>query len=90
MATYIVTYDLYKQGQNYDCLIKKLKEYGTHWHMQQSVWIIGTSQSASQICDNLKACIDDNDKLFVGKLSGEAAWVGYKQEITKWLKGMLQ
>lgn len=89
MATYIVTYDLHKQGQNYDCIIKKLEAYGTYWHMQQSVWIISTSQTAAQVRDNLQVCLDQNDKLFVGRLSGEAAWVGYEDRITQWLKSTL-
>jgi CRISPR/Cas system-associated endoribonuclease Cas2 len=89
MAAYIVTYDLYKQGQNYTCLTEKLEAYGTHWHMQQSVWIISTNETAAQIRDKLSPCLDSNDKLFVGKLSGEAAWVGYNQKITDWLKGTL-
>ena len=89
MATYVVSYDLNQQGQNYDCIIKKLKAYGTHWHMQQSVWIIVADASATQIRDNLKSCLDSNDKLFVAKLSGEAAWSGYRQTVTDWLKKYL-
>lgn len=86
MSAYIVSYDLHQQGQNYTCLIEKLKGYGTHWHMQQSVWIVVTNQTAVQIRDNLSPCLDSNDKLFVGKLSGEAAWKGYSSSITQWLK----
>lgn len=51
-----------------------------------SVWIIITSQGAIQIRDFLSPCLDSNDKLFVGKLSGEAAWTGYRAQITEWLK----
>jgi CRISPR/Cas system-associated endoribonuclease Cas2 len=86
MAAYIVSYDLHVSGQNYECIVKKLESYGTHWHMQRSVWIIITSQSAIQIRDFLSPCLDSNDKLFVGKLSGEAAWTGYRAQITEWLK----
>ena len=89
MAAYIVTYDLHKQGQNYDCLHEKLEAYPTHWHMQQSVWIIATNQTAVQIRDSLGECLDQNDKLFVGKLSGEAAWRGYSKDVTNWLKNRL-
>ena len=85
MAAYIVTYDLHKEGQNYDCLIEKLKSYGTHWHMQRSVWIVATNQTAVQIRDKLKPCLDSNDKLFVGRLSGEAAWHGYGKKISDWI-----
>lgn len=89
MAAYIVAYDLQKQGQNYECLIGKLKTYPTRWHMQQSVWIIDTTESSVQIRDFLTPCLDTNDKLFVGRLSNEAAWYGYTSEITQWLKQRL-
>lgn len=89
MASHIVAYDLHKQGQNYDCIIKKLEAYGTYWHIQGSVWIIKSDQTCAQIRDHLKTCLDDNDKLFVGRLTGEAAWVGYPQNITTWLKDHL-
>ncbi|MES2002823.1 MAG: hypothetical protein V4444_11015 [Pseudomonadota bacterium] len=90
MSTYIVTYDLMKQGQNYECLIKKLDAYTTHWHAQGSVWIIETSNSASQIRDDLSSCLDANDKLIVARLQGEAAWLGYGDSISKWLKDRLE
>ncbi|WP_417320227.1 CRISPR-associated protein Cas2 [Erythrobacter aureus] len=86
MSAYIVTYDLHKQGQNYDCLVKKLKQYSGWFHMQGSVWVISTNSTSTQIRDDLKSCLDSNDKLFVGKLSGEAAWWGYTQVDTDWLK----
>lgn len=86
MSSYIVAYDLYQSGQNYDCIIKKLEAYPTHWHMQQSVWVIETMQSASDVRDNLLSCLDANDKIFVGSLSGAAAWYGYGDKINKWVK----
>lgn len=86
MSSYIVAYDLYQSGQNYQCLINKLKEYPTRWHMQRSVWIIETSETAVQVRDKLSACLDSNDKLYVGKLAGEAAWTGYSDEVSRWIK----
>lgn len=89
MATYIVTYDLHQRGQNYDCINAKLKGYGTYWHIQGSVWIIKTAQTAVQVRDSLRNCLDGNDKLVVARLSSEAAWYGYNQDIDNWLKGQL-
>lgn len=89
MKSYIIVYDLHKEGQNYDCLHEKLKKYTVNWHIQRSVWIVATDQKSKQIRDNLKSCLDSNDKLFVGKLNGEAAWHGYSQKVTDWLKKYL-
>lgn len=86
MYTYIVTYDLHKHGQNYDCIHNKLRSYGKWCHLQQSVWLIATSRSAVQIRDHLSGCLDGNDKLLVAKLSGEAAWNGYGTQISQWIK----
>lgn len=89
MAAYIVCYDLMAPGQNYDRLTKTIESYyKTHWKMQQSVWIIQSTQTATQIRDHLNKCLDRNDKLFVGKLSA-GAWSGYPDNITKWLKSVI-
>lgn len=90
MATFIVTYDLMKQGQNYACITKKLEAYPTHWHLQGSVWIIQTNETAAQIRNALQPCLDQNDKLLVARLEGEAAWYGYSDHNSQWLKGRLE
>lgn len=90
MPAYIVAYDLKKHGQNYPCITEKLEAYGTHWHMQASVWIVISTQTVAQIRDNLQQCLDENDELMVARLSGEAAWRGYSTAITLWLKANLK
>lgn len=89
MPAYIVVYDLHTPGQNYECLTEKIEAYGYYWHVQRSVWIIVTRDSAEAIRDNLKQCLDRNDKLLVARLSGEAAWSGYKDDDGSWLKSAL-
>lgn len=84
MPTYIVTYDLMKQGQNYDCIIKMLDAYPRRFHMQQSVWIVVTDQTCVQLQASLATCLDQNDKLFVGQISA-AAWKSMGTEIDGWL-----
>lgn len=86
MTAYLVAYDLHTRGQNYDCLYEKLKAYGTWCHIQDSVWVVVTTLTASQIRDQLAICLDGNDKLFVARLSGEAAWIGHTSEVSDWLK----
>ncbi|MBK8197772.1 MAG: hypothetical protein IPK75_05325 [Acidobacteria bacterium] len=85
-----MTYDLKQAGQNYACISKKLEAYQAHWHMQGSVWIIQTSKSAAQIRDELKACLDQNDTLFVARLEGESAWHGFSDKAGVWLKSKLE
>lgn len=87
MSAFIVTYDLIQQGQNYQCIIGKLKEMGAY-HLQQSVWIVSSTSSAIAIRDALAPCLDRNDKLFVGRLDS-AAWNGYSDDVTAWLKTII-
>lgn len=86
MAAYIVTYDLHEQGQNYNCIIKKLEAYPANWHMQRSVWVIATHDDAGTIYDDLRPCLDDNDRLFVARITDDAAWsTGYGEKVKAWL-----
>ena len=89
MACYAVTYDLFKSGQNYDELIKAIKGYSNWCHLQQSVWLVVSSNTAQEVRDHLRRYIDSNDKLFVGKMAGEGAWYGHTQEVSDWLKKYL-
>jgi hypothetical protein len=88
MATYIISYDLRKPGQNYEQLYEAIKSYGTWAKINESLWAIVTTSNATQVRDKLLAHIDSNDRLFVIKSGVEAAW---KNSICKneWLKERL-
>ena len=74
MSSMIISYDLRAPGSNYTSLYEKLKSY-THWaKITESSWFIKTSKSCADVRDELSKVLDSNDRLFVGKLSGEAAW----------------
>lgn len=84
MATYIIDYDLNTPGKNYDALISQIKTYP--WaKICKSSWAVKSSQTAAQIRDSLTPHIDSDDKLFVAKIDGWAAW-GLPKEVTDWLK----
>ena len=83
----IIGYDLRRPGQNYDSLIKQIKELGSWWHGLDSTWIIKTNQTATQIRDVLRQHIDSNDRLLVAELTGNAAWTGSMSDTAaKWLR----
>jgi CRISPR/Cas system-associated endoribonuclease Cas2 len=76
MAKYIVSYDLKKPGDEYEKLIKHIQTFD-HWaRIHKSVWFVETEKSAKELRDDLLSYIDSNDKIFVVKESGEAAWRG--------------
>lgn len=84
--TLMVGYDLNKSGQNYDKLIDALTAYGTYWHHLDSTWLIRTTKTCVEVRDELKAFIDGNDELLVAELSGVAAWAGFSDSGSKWIK----
>ena len=74
MAIFIVAYDLNIVGQNYTCITAKLKSL-SHCHVQGSVWFVEYSGNAVNLRDQLKDCLDQNDRLFVDQVSG--TWAGW-------------
>jgi CRISPR/Cas system-associated endoribonuclease Cas2 len=90
VSMFVVSYDLNKSGQDYEAIHKRIKSWPTHWHMQGSVWLIVTTDSVTTIRDHIQKVMDNNDKLFVAKLSSEAAWKGYSSNISEWLKNYLK
>lgn len=73
MASYIITYDL-RKSRDYTALYNAIKSYGTWAKITESSWAIVTEQSAVQVRDFLSHSIDDDDRLFVAKYGGTAAW----------------
>lgn len=78
MSSKIVEYDLRQPGRDYDALYNAIKGYGTWAHVTESTWFIKTDETCVQVRDNLMELIDSNDRLFVGELSGVAAWHNIK------------
>lgn len=89
MKSYLITYDLMKPGQNYEKLFEAIKAIGSWCHPLESNWIIKTDSTAEQVRNRITPHIDKNDKLFVAQLTGEAAWIGLSDEVSKWLKDNL-
>jgi len=89
MATYIIDYDLNRPGQNYTELFEAIKALGPWWHCLDSTWIVKSNLTAVQIRDAVSSRIDRNDRLLVAELSGQAAWVGFNDECSSWLKNNL-
>jgi len=65
MSVFLISYDLRKPDHDYDPLYKKLDTLQAK-HVQDSVWGIRTTKSASDIFDALWAHMhNENDRLFV-------------------------
>jgi len=90
MTTYLISYDLAEPERDYAALEKAIQNYGAYCHLQKSVWLIVCEVGVTAIRDDLKTCLDANDKLFIAKVSSPAAWEGaYDEAIPSWLKSFL-
>jgi hypothetical protein len=87
---YVIGYDLNKPGQDYSDLFEALKSYGAWWHHLDSTWIVVTDQSAARVRDNLKQYMDKNDELLVATIGAPAAWSGFDDKGSQWLKEELK
>jgi CRISPR/Cas system-associated endoribonuclease Cas2 len=90
MAAFLVTYDLVgtdATSENYAKLIAEIKT--TTWaHVQDSVWIVLTTESAQQIFSRLWHHMHSTDRLFVLR-SGREAWWGNTMCSSDWLQANL-
>ncbi|WP_045319837.1 hypothetical protein [Limimaricola cinnabarinus] len=94
MATYMIGYDLNREGVGYSDanrrLTEKIKETFTYWwHHLDSTWIVKSDLTAVNIRDTLKSVLDADDELLVVKLSGTGAWSGFSEKGSSWLKNNL-
>lgn len=85
MSSFLVTYDLIS-NKDYSKLYEAIRNYGSYAHVLESVWIIKSSTSSSDIRDNLISYIDNDDKLFVAKLTGQSAWKNLSKEVADWIR----
>ena len=95
MATYLICYDINKEGNDYAKANKRLTDrirelFSTYWHHLDSTWIVVTEMTHKQIRDDLENYIDEDDEVLVVKSSGAGAWnLGFSERARKWLKDNL-
>jgi len=94
MATYIIGFDLNKEGAAYSAAHKKLTDrmeqlFPTYWRNLDSTWIVVSDLSVVQIRDDLMRYMDSNDELLVVKSANIAAWSGFKKPASDWLKNYI-
>ena len=90
MPAYIVEYGLRDRDKNHPHLSEAIKKKYRYLRMMGFTWIIEASESAPRIYGYLEPNIDQDDKLFVCRLAGDAALAdGFSEEGTAWLERIL-
>ena len=82
---YLVTYDLHRPGQNYSSLFDAIKSIGEWWHYLESVWLVKTSWNAAQVGEVLRKHIDENDRLLIVDITGDATNGWLEQKAWDWI-----
>lgn len=79
MKVYSVSYDLNSPGQKYENLYQELKNSNSWWHYLDSIWLIRTHETASQLSERIRKHLDNNDSLLVIRVTNEyAGWLPQK------------
>lgn len=91
MTTYLICYDINKEGATYSAankvLIDAIKaKFSTWWHHLDSTWIVATDMTAVQIRNYLTRYLDTNDELLVVLSGQDAARRGFTEKGSKWLQ----
>lgn len=88
MAIYIVTYDLKGESTSdrYNKLIELIKEEGVWACLGRSSYLIESECTAVQLRDKYSRVLQRDDMLFVSVVTAPAAWAGYSQQVTNWIK----
>lgn len=81
----ILSYDLMNPGQNYERLVKLIKDYPSWARLGGSAYLLFTDQTPTQVRDHLKQALDVNDKLYVGVSPAPSAWAGLPDDVGKWI-----
>ncbi|HEU5129297.1 MAG TPA: hypothetical protein VFU12_15040 [Glycomyces sp.] len=83
----LISYDLLTPGRDYEKLYRAIKDQGSTWiHPLESVWIINTTKTTSEVKDALAKHVDSNDKLFVSVLEHGASWSNLANGFFDWMK----
>jgi len=94
MSVYVVTWNLNKERQNYDTarrtFIQHLERYdNTKDSGLESVRWISTSSTAEQLQNDLRTKLDDNDRLFVSKLTSGNHQGWLSKQVWDWINARL-
>ena len=82
MSAYMITYDLNKSGQDYEGVIKAIKDSSISWcSYWKSSYLIKSNLTANQISDKIKSYLDSNDTLIIveAKNSNYQGWLSEKR-----------
>ena len=91
LFTILIAYDVHsQQTSGYSDLAEAIQSLGAWWHHLETVWIVRSDKTPSEIRDKLATRIGADDQLLVVDITGiPAEWAGINDAGSAWLKGHL-
>lgn len=87
MTTYVVSYDLIKV-KDYARITAAIEAYGNWCKPLESLYIIETTQTCTQVRDRLQGFIDSDDRLLVIQCDlNNWASLNLSSEVNQWMGG---
>jgi len=82
---FLITYDLNKPAQEYPKLYEAIMNLGAWWHHLDSTWVVNTTLKAQDVFNQLKQCIDQNDRLLIINITNQERQGWLPPEAWQWL-----
>lgn len=85
MNLYLISFDLKAPGRNYQPVYDYIATFGDTIKPLQTVYLVKTYKTATQVRNDLNAIVDNNDQVLVITIS-TTAWATYNlPNTTNWL-----
>jgi CRISPR/Cas system-associated endoribonuclease Cas2 len=81
----LVAYDLRQPGRDYSPVTAALRSAPGWAHVQGSVWLLDTAETAEQWLDRLTPQVDANDSIFVARLQRNWWSKSLSDDVLRWL-----
>ncbi|SFF34149.1 hypothetical protein SAMN05216167_15022 [Spirosoma endophyticum] len=89
MKAYLISCQFKNSVHNYQSLNAEIRKLGSGCHCIDSIWIIKSSLSSTQIATLLKPFVYSGDKFIVIGINQDASWLGFDENCTSWLQSNL-
>ncbi len=83
-----INYDLRAPGRNYQPLYDYIKSFGAYDPLLESLWLVRTTKTASDVRDDLMRLVDTNDRVAVFDVTNSDWATNFKDAKTAWIKDL--
>jgi hypothetical protein len=91
LSTILIACDIHsEQPSGRNDLAEAIQSLGAWWHHLETVWIVRSDKTPSEIRDKLACQIGADDQIFVADITSiPAEWAGINEAGSNWLKGYI-